>query len=125
MSVFSRLLEAGQVDDVTVVRLLPSEIHRSELDRMRSELVALVEKRGRVKLLLDFTNVEYLFSDVLEMLLYLHRITKEAQGRLGVCCVSPVCLAVIKATRLDEVFNIAADEAAALREFKDADSPAS
>ena len=64
--------------------------------------------------MLDLTDVEFIDSTGLSVLLNgLRRVTRQ-RGRLALVCTNPTVLRLFEITRLDSTFDIFADRAAAL-----------
>lgn len=76
-----------------------------------NEVIAYIEARPGVNLLLNFENVDYLSSAVLTELLRIKKAIEEAKGELRLCGVSKVILEVFQITNLDKMFVIYHDDA--------------
>ena len=84
-----------------------------------NEVVAFVEARQGVNLLLNFEHVDYLSSAVLTELLRVNRAIELANGKLRLCSVSKVILEVFQITNLDKMFTIFdEDREGGLRRFE-------
>ena len=113
-----RRLKVSEVGDITVIRFADQKIlDESSIQEMGQELFALVEEQKRKNILLNFTGVEFLSSAALGKLILLERKVKEAQGRLKLCSIRPEIYEVFVITRLNKLFDIRDDEAAALVSF--------
>ncbi len=71
-----------------------------------NEVVAYVEARPGVNLLLNFEHVDYLSSAVLTELLRVNKAIESVQGKLRLCSLSKVILEVFQITNLDTMFTI-------------------
>ena len=71
-----------------------------------NEVVAYVESRPEINLLLNFENVDYLSSAVLTELLRVNKAIEGVKGKLRLCSLSKVILEVFQITNLDKMFNI-------------------
>ena len=87
------------------------------INEILTELVALVETSGDIKLLLDFENVEHLSSAALGMLITLNKRVGEAKGQLRLSNIAPPIFEVFKITKLHKVFDVEKDEPAARKAF--------
>ena len=106
------------VDGVTVVSFVESKIVTEEnIQEVGDQLYSLVEDEGHKNLLLNFGNVQYLSSAALGKLINLKKKVAAVKGKLKLCCIHPDLLEVFRITRLDQVFEIYADEQAALDKF--------
>ena len=105
-------------DGVHVVHFLDRKIlDESNIIEIANHLFDLVDKQKGVKLLLNFTNVQYLSSTVLGKLITLNTRVNEDRGKLVLCGIRPQILEVFKITKLTKLFDIAEDEATALTHF--------
>ena len=86
-------------------------------DWVDDQLYSLVEDEGHTQLLLNFGNVQYLSSAALGKLINLKKKVGAVRGKLKLCCIHPDLLEVFKITRLDQVFEIYAEEQQALDRF--------
>ena len=113
-----RRLELSEVDDVTVVRFVDRKLlDATNIQELGDELFGLVEKDNRKRLLLNFSNVEFLSSAALNKLIILNKKVKTHQGKLKLCSLRPEILEVFAITRLNQLFDIADDEADALAQI--------
>ena len=86
-------------------------------ERFGEQLFALVDDQGHKKLLLNFTNVEYLSSAALGKFITLNKKVTGAGGKLVLCGIDPTIYEVFEITRLNKLFNIQKDEQSALQSF--------
>jgi anti-anti-sigma factor len=109
-------LHVTDAGDVTVVRFLDRNLLDEEmLQDISDELNALVDDRGRRKLLVSLQNVDYLASAALGTLISFHKKIHAAGGRLVLCGLAPHIQEVFAITRLDLYFTIVAEEQKALQ----------
>jgi anti-sigma B factor antagonist len=114
----SKRLEVKERGDVTVVSFLDKKIlDESNIESIGRELLALLEERPQIKLLLDFENVQYLSSAALGKLITLNKRVAEGNGKLVLCSIRPQIYEVFQITKLNKIFDIAEDEATALSRF--------
>jgi anti-sigma B factor antagonist len=113
-----RRVEISEVGEVTVVRFQDRKIlDAANIQELGEELFALVEKERRRSLLLNFTNVEFLSSAALNKLIVLDKKVKGAGGMLKFSDLRPEIYDVFVITRLNQLFDIKANEAEALAAF--------
>jgi anti-sigma B factor antagonist len=106
-------------DGVLVLTFRQSHILDSvTIDRMAARLKELVESAIEEKFLLDFNLVAYLSSSALGMLLGLQRRIVQRKGRMKLAGINDEVMEVFRITKLDTVFDIYKDEAAALEAFR-------
>ena len=105
--------------DVTIVSFMDKKIlDEANIQEIGDELARLVTKDHRIKLLLNFENVEYLSSAALGKLISLHKRVREHSGQLKLCSIRPEIYEVFKITKLNLLFEIYDDEELALKTFK-------
>ena len=113
-----RRLELEDIDDVTVVNFTDRKIlDEQNIQAIGEQLFSLVDELGRRKILLNFSNVEYLSSAALAKLIILNKKVQEVDGRLILCNIDPQIYEVFEITKLNKLFNIHSEEQAALQAF--------
>src|ERR671939_291961 len=113
-----RRLEVEHIGDVTVVNFVDRKIlDEQNIQIIGEQLFGLVDEEGPRKILLNFSNVEYLSSAALGKLITLNKKLQQAGGRLILCNIDPQILEVFEITKLDKFFNIQKEEQAALQSF--------
>src|SRR5687767_2606939 len=94
-----RRLEVEDIGDVTVVKFTDRKIlDEQNIQIIGEQLFGLVDDAGRKKLLLNFSNVEYLSSAALGKLITLNKKVQAAGGRLALCTIDPQIYEVFKIT---------------------------
>lgn len=115
MAAGQRKLDLDQVGDVTIARFVDKKIlDENNIQMIGTQLFGLVEEDGRKKIVLDFSNVEYLSSAALGKLITMEKKVKSAGGKLRLCSIRPEILEVFVITRLNKLFDIKDDQPAAL-----------
>jgi len=113
-----RRLEVEDIGDVTVVNFTDRKIlDEQNIQMIGEQLFSLVDEAGCKKILLNFGNVEYLSSAALGKLITLNKKLQTAGGKLILCNIDPQIYEVFEITKLNKLFNIKAEEQAALQEF--------
>ena len=93
--------------DVTVVHFIDKKIlDKPNIQIIGDELFGLVDHLGRSRLLLDFNNVEYLFSGALGKLITLNKKVKAAGGWLVLCNMDARVFEICQIAKLDKIFEI-------------------
>ena len=111
-----RLVVEEDLKGVTIVNFADKKIlDEANIQQMGEEMFSLVD--GPRKILLNFTNVEYLSSAALGQLITMNKSVAAAGGRLRLCCIHPQIFEVFKITKLNKLFDIQKDEQAALDGF--------
>jgi len=88
------------------------------IEKMGAGLKALVDGEPRTKFVLNFTGVDYLSSAALGMLISLQKKVATKGGKLKLAGIKPSIMEVFHITKLDEVFDIYANETAAIDAFQ-------
>jgi anti-anti-sigma factor len=107
-------LRVRAVDGTAVVNIIHAETLYTEEDisHLANQLRRLAED-GHTRLVLNFREVHTMSSDVLAMLLALHRRLEKSRCRLVISGFNPVLRAMLEICRLDRVFDLHDDDAAA------------
>jgi anti-sigma B factor antagonist len=88
-----------------------------EVERLRADLVRLVDEEKRTLLVLDFRRVQYFSSQVMGVILTLNKkLAALPGGKLVLCGVAPQLLELLRITRLDRILTIKTDRKEAIRE---------
>jgi len=107
------------VDGVAVVSFMET-VSMFDTDKVKDvgiELMDLIESKKYTKLVLNLSNARFVSSAMLAHLVKLHRKSQEVKGRIRLCCLRPVIMDAFKVSNFDRIFEIFADEAAALKKF--------
>jgi anti-sigma B factor antagonist len=111
-------LAVSDSQGVTLVRLLDCQLVEGlGLENLGQELFRLIESEYRSKLVLDFSLVDFLASAALGKLIALHKKVTAENGIMKLCCICPDIHEVFAITKLDHLFDIKENEAAALAAF--------
>ena len=111
-------LEVEDIGDVTVVSFTDKKIlDEQNIQIIGEQLFSLVDEEGFKKVLLNFSNVEYLSSAALGKLITLNKKLQGVGGKLILCNIDPQIFEVFEITKLDRFFKIVKEEQAALQAF--------
>src|SRR5262245_65958006 len=114
----NRRLDVEEVNDVTVARFTDKKIlDESNIQIIGNQLFSLVDDDHRDKIILDFTNVEYLSSAALGKLITMDKKVKASGGKLRLCSIRSDILEVFKITRLDKLCTVEDNREKALEGF--------
>ena len=109
----------GPDDGVTHVRFKDRNIlEESAIQQIGDELSALIEADANPKLLLDFSGVEHLSSAALGTLITVNNKVKSKGGQLRLSDIDEQIYEVFVITKLNKLFQIHDDRAAAEKSFK-------
>ncbi|MEZ6065889.1 MAG: STAS domain-containing protein [Planctomycetaceae bacterium] len=115
MAAGQRRIDVEQIGDVTVARFTDKKIlDENNIQVIGNQLFGLVEEEGRKKIVLDFSNVEYLSSAALGKLITMDKKVKGAGGKLRLCSIRPDIYEVFAITKLNKLFDIRDDQDQAL-----------
>jgi anti-sigma B factor antagonist len=111
-------LQTEDAGDLTVVRFPGSHmlLDARNVEILGDRFFALIEERGRCRIVLDFGNVEYLFSAMLGKLISFQKRLQAAGGCLILCNLNPAVSRVFEITRLKNFFTIRAGPPSAIDE---------
>jgi anti-anti-sigma factor len=113
-----RRIEVSEVGDVAIVKFVDFKIlDESNIQEMGQELFHLVEQDGKTKVLLNFSNVQFLSSAALGKLITLDKKVKKAGGQLKLSNILSDIYEVFAITKLNRLFDIQEDESDALASF--------
>jgi anti-sigma B factor antagonist len=101
------------IGDVTRILAASGEIHVSTAPLLSEHLTAALAA-NRTQLVLDFSEVEFIDSTGLSVLLNALRRLARRQGSLVLVCTNPTVLRLFEITRLDTTFDILSTRAEAL-----------
>ena len=106
------------VGDVAVVQFVDKKIlDEQNIQMIGDDLFRLVDELGRRKLLLNFTNVDFMSSAALGKLIRLHQRLTQVGGKLVLSGISKDIMQVFVLTKLDKILEIKPDEPSGLQAF--------
>jgi anti-anti-sigma factor len=84
-----------------VLALTESQILGDEMaDVLRDQMLAIAVQSQAQNVVLDFSKVKFLSSSGFRPLLSLHRLLRQQNGKLLLCCLSPEVKEIFEVTRL-------------------------
>jgi anti-sigma B factor antagonist len=114
----TRRLDIEEIGDITIAKFIDKKIlDENNIQVIGNQLFGLVDEEGRTKIVLDFSNVEYLSSAALGKLITMEKKVKAAKGKLRLCCIRPEIYEVFAITKLNRLFKICEDQERALEGF--------
>jgi len=114
----SRLV-IDQVGEVTTVSFMDRNIlEEASIQQIGDEIGELILASPNPKILLNFENVEHLSSAALGTLITINNNVKKQGGQLRLSNIDPQIYEVFVITKLNKLFVIHDDNAAALDSFK-------
>jgi anti-sigma B factor antagonist len=107
------------VDSVVVATFTSERILEDvDIQALEKTLLPLVDQDRKPLIILDFSNVKFLTSAVLGLLIRILKKVNEAGGGLRFCGINAKILEIFNITRLDKVFEILPTREKALLEFR-------
>jgi len=104
--------------DVTVVNFSDSSILDTlQVQQIGEELYELIDDRATRKMILDFTNVKFLSSSALGVLITVRKKADEIKGKVVLCGMKPDLRKIFKITNLEKLFDFYDNEEKALNYF--------
>ena len=114
----TRRLDIEEIGDITIAKFIDKKIlDENNIQVIGNQMFGLVDEEGRTKIVLDFSNVEYLSSAALGKLITMEKKVKAAKGKLRLCCIRPEIYEVFAITKLNRLFKICEDQERALEGF--------
>lgn len=114
-----RRIHVSDEGGIALVRFIDRRIlDEVNIQQLGMELTSLIEKEKRQKVLLNFSNVEFMSSAALGKLVSLDKTVRKAGGALKLCNIRPEIYEVFKITNLNQVFQIHDSEEQAIKAFK-------
>lgn len=93
--------------DVTIISLTRKRIlDSSDIEAIENSIIPVVEQARPINLVLDFSEVEFLSSAMLGVLIRISRRVYESNGKLAFCCINSKIFQIFKITRLNKIFDI-------------------
>ena len=97
---------------------LPEYLDSTEFDRLNESLMGLFDGKKHQAWIFDLTNVRYMGSAMLGMMVNFRQRVNSVKGRLILCGVSPRLLDIIETCCMDRLFPIAKTRADAIKMAK-------
>lgn len=111
-------LVLSQIENVTIVTFRSASIiDLPSVESIGRDLYTLVDDQAKRRIILDFSAVKFLSSQMLGVLIALQKKAKAIRGRVVLSGLRPELMKVFKITKLDKVLEFASDEADALKRF--------
>jgi anti-sigma B factor antagonist len=84
-------------------------LDEADIRALEDSVMPLIGADEQACLILDFSNVEFLTSAALGLLIRISKKVYESGGNLKLCGISPKILEIFRITRLDKIFDICID----------------
>ena len=115
-------IDVKYAENATIVTFNNERIlEEKDIKVLQESITSIIEQTSRIKLILDFTNVRFLSSAVLGLLIRVSKKVYERDGYLGLCNINRKIYEVFKITRLTKIFDIYEDVESAATSLSEAD----
>ncbi len=88
-----------------------------DIKSIEKSVLPVIDDNDNIKLVLDFSKVQFLSSAMLGLLIRVKKIVEDKGGELRLSCINSKIMGVFKITRLDKVFKIVENTVAATESF--------
>mgnify|MGYP000552706257 CR=1 FL=1 len=106
------------VRDATVVTFQETSIlDTAQVEAIGRQLLELVADKNRRKLILDFSQVQFMSSSALGILIQLNKQAAAIKGQVIICSLKKELKRVFEITSLHKLFTFCDDEKQALERF--------
>ncbi len=113
-----RRIDVEDLGDITIATFTDKKIlDETNIQIISNQLFSLVDEEHRSKIILDFSNVEYLSSAALGKLITMEKKVNSSGGKLRLCSIRPEIMEVFAITKLNKLFKIFEDQEKALEGF--------
>jgi anti-anti-sigma factor len=110
-----RRIKVNESANISVVQFRDEKIIDPEtIQELGQELFDLIDRDNRMKMILNFSHVEFMSSAALGKLITFDKKAKRAKAELILTNISPEIFQVFSITNLDKLFQIKDCEADAL-----------
>ena len=108
-------------ENATIVRFTDEKIlEEKEINSLQESIFSVIEQAEHINLILDFSNVKFLSSAVLGLLIRISKRIYEHDGRLRLCNIEPKIYEIFKITRLTKTFDICKNVESAVKDLSQA-----
>jgi anti-anti-sigma factor len=111
----SELISAARLEGDAVVVSVRGEIDLQNSTELRTELIDLVAKHAPRRLVLNLSQVPYMDSSAIAVLVELLKKVRTTDGKVYLTSLQPRVKGLVEIARLGSIFGIVPDEAAALK----------
>ena len=110
MAAIKPKISVQYTENATVITFTSEKIlEEKDIQSIQESIMSVIEQAERISLILDFSNVKFLSSAVLGLLIRVSKKIYERDGRLSLCSINPKIYEIFKITRLTKIFDIYPD----------------
>ncbi len=107
MTAIKPRISVDYTDKAVIIKFADEKIlEDKDIAAVQEAIMSVVEQTQRINLVLDFSNVKFLSSAVLGLLIRVSKKVYERDGQLRLCNINPKIYEIFKITRLTKVFDI-------------------
>jgi anti-anti-sigma factor len=92
-------------------------LDETKIEQVFNDLMDMLNKTTEERVILNFNNVKFMSSSMLGKLIQVNKKCGEFKVKMKLCSIDPEIRQVFKITKLDKLFDIEADDAAARKAF--------
>jgi len=107
-------LQITRHDDVLVIRFQDRQLSGNLPEELGSELYGVAAQEECTKVLVNFSGVEFLASDMLGKLVVLNKKMRQKGGKMALCEVCPHIRQILVTTKLEALITVKTTEAEGL-----------
>jgi anti-sigma B factor antagonist len=108
-------------ENATIISFTDEKIlEERDINSLQESIMSVIEQAERINLILDFSNVKFLSSAVLGLLIRISKRIYEHEGRLRLCNIDPKIYEIFKITRLTKTFDIYKNVESAVKDLSQA-----
>ena len=100
-----QITPVGSVQVITL--LLPELIDSREFDELNYGLLAAMTASPKSRWLMDLSNIHYMGSASLGLMVNVRQGAKQSGGVLMLCCITPGLMKILRTCCLERLFTIA------------------
>jgi len=105
-------------ENATIISFTEEKIlEEKDINSLQESIMSVIEQTERINLILDFSNVKFLSSAVLGLLIRISKRIYEHDGRLRLCNIDPKIYEIFKITRLTKTFDIYKNVESAIKDL--------
>ncbi len=115
----TKILDIELDQDITVVSFMISSISgMSGIEQVSADLRNYIDEHQPQKLVIDFSQVKFISSQMLGLLVHSWRKLNEYGGKMLISGINPQLNRVFRITNLDKIFDFYQDKQAAVSNLK-------
>jgi anti-sigma B factor antagonist len=110
MTAIKPQISVQYAENATIITFTSEKIlEEKDIQSIQESIMSVIEQAQRINLILDFSNVKFLSSAVLGLLIRVSKKIYERDSQLRLCNINPKIYEIFKITRLTKIFDIYPD----------------